>query len=136
MKKLKDNFTALALSIILLLFMSFHVIVIAQIIPFSLVWGGIVKDHAQMLALETVSILILLIMLSIVGIKVALLKIDINSKIIKNLLFIMALFFFSNTIGNSLSAHWIEKLIFTPLTGILSLFSLLTALNKGMKPFV
>ena len=63
-------------------------------------------------------------------IKKKILKIKINPKVIQTALWIMVAFFIFNTIGNFLSVNEFEKLVFTPVTIILSLLSLRLALSK------
>lgn len=105
----------------------FHLLVILTVIPFEIVWGGRLKNRSQMLGFETVSIAINLIMLAVVAIKANLLKVTINRKLINGALWFMSGLFFLNTIGNLFSANGFEKMVFTPLTLLLSLFNLRAA---------
>ena len=118
---------------ILSLIAIFHLLVMLRIIPFEIVWGGRLKDQSQMLIFETVSVIINLIMLAVVVIKAGFLKVSINPMIIKIALWIMFGLFLMNTIGNLFSNNEIEKIVFTPLTFILSLFSLRIAISKNRK---
>lgn len=97
----------------------FHFLVIAGIVPFDIVWGGRLRDRAQMLAFETASIIINLIMLLIISIRAGFIKTSIKMKFINIMIGIMSVLFLLNTIGNLLSNNDLEKLIFTPLTFIL-----------------
>lgn len=117
------------LLIILSLTVIFHLLVIVGIIPFQIVWGGRLKDSSQMLSFEIISIAINLIMIAVVGIYAGILKLKINWMIIKYALWIMFVLFFINTIGNVFSKNYTEKLIFTPLTFLLSVFSLRLAIS-------
>jgi hypothetical protein len=108
----------------------FHLLVILGVIPFDIVWGGRLKDRSQMVSFELTSILLNLIMLAVVTIKAELIKIPVNKKIIRILLWLMALLFLLNTIGNLLSNNQLEKIIFTPLTFLLSLFSIRLAIGN------
>ncbi|WP_242929007.1 hypothetical protein [Pontibacter vulgaris] len=115
---------------ILSLFVLFHLAVMLSIIPLNMVWGGELKTKAQMLPLETIAIVINLIMLAVVSIKAGILKLRVNETIIRAALWIMFVLFLFNTAGNALSVNKMEKLLFTPLTFLLSIFSLILALNK------
>jgi hypothetical protein len=119
------------LIIILSLIVIFHLLVILRIIPFEIVWGGRLKNTSDMLVFETVSIALNLIMLSVVGINAGVFKLKINPMIIKAALWLMFGLFLINTIGNLFSLNQFEKIVFTPLTLLLSLFSLRLARSKG-----
>ena len=62
-------------------------------------------------------------MLVTVLIRSGYLNVQFNKKIITVALWIMAGLFLLNTIGNLVSTNAIEKIIFTPLTILLSIFS-------------
>lgn len=84
-----------------------------------------------MLSFEAVSISLNLLMIAIVAIYANFLKWKINQVAIQIGLWVMFVLFFINTIGNLFSINELEKLIFTPVTLLLSLFSLRLALNKS-----
>jgi len=98
-----------------------------------MVWGGRLKNASQMLSFETVSIVINLIMLAGVGVYAGILQLKINQIVIKAGFGIMFVLFLLNTIGNLSSENEWEKMVFTPLTLLLSLFSLRLALSKEQK---
>ena len=131
MKKLiTERFAMYGLLTMLSLFILFHLLVILQIIPFGVVWGGTMKDQSQMLTFETVSIMINILMLAIAGIKAGILKVGINRVIVQVILWMMFGLFLLNTIGNLFSNNQFEKIVFTPVTFILSIFSLRLAIIK------
>jgi hypothetical protein len=131
---LTKRIATIGLLFILFLIVIFHFLVMLQVIPPGIVWGGRVQNSSQMLALETVSITVNLMMLGIVSIDAGYLKVKINRVIIKISLWTMFVLFLSNTFGNLLSINELEKIIFTPLTFLLSIFSLRLAMNKEQKP--
>jgi hypothetical protein len=133
-----DNFdtkriATYGLLIILSLFVIFHLLILLRVIPFEMVWGGRLKNASQMLSFETVSIVINLIMLAGVGVYAGILQLKINPMVIKAGFGIMFVLFLLNTIGNLSSENEWEKMVFTPLTLLLSLFSLRLALGKEQK---
>jgi hypothetical protein len=133
-----DNFdtkriATYGLLIILSLFVIFHLLILLRVIPFEMVWGGRLKNASQMLSFETVSIVINLIMLAGVGVYAGILQLKINQIVIKAGFGIMFVLFLLNTIGNLSSENEWEKMVFTPLTLLLSLFSLRLALSKEQK---
>src|ERR1700690_1975414 len=131
MKKfITDQFAINGLLTILSLFILFHLLVILNLIPFGVDWGGTMKDRSQMLTFETVSIIINILMLAVAGIKAGYLNIGINQLIVRVILWIMFTLFVMNTLGNLLSGSQFEKIVFTPVTLILSIFSLRVAIIK------
>jgi hypothetical protein len=128
-KRIAANGILLVLSLMVL----FHVLVMFQVIPYGMVWGGRLKDSSQMLLFEAISIAVNLLMLGAVVISAGIIKVKINRVIIQAALWTMFAVFLLNTIGNLLSNNETEKLVFTPLTLLLSLFSLRLAISKDQK---
>jgi len=132
MKKfITERFALNGLITILSLFILFHLLVILNVIPFGVVWGGTMKDRSQMLTFETVSIIINIFMLAVAVIKAGYLKTSIKQVTIRVILWIMLAFFVFNTLGNLLSGNQFEKIVFAPVTLILSIFSLRVAIIKN-----
>jgi len=130
MKKLiSERFAINGLLMILSLFILFHLLVLLNLIPFGVVWGGTMKDRSQMLTFETVSITINILMFAVAGIKAGYLKIGINQVMIRVILWMMFAIFVMNTLGNLLSDNRFEKIVFAPVTFILSILSLRVALT-------
>ena len=100
----------------------FHFLVIADIIPFNIAWGGNLADKAQLYTMETISIAINTLMLFIILIYCGAVKFDINRNVIIGAVWIMFGLFLLNTLGNLMAKNWLETYIFTPLTLILSIF--------------
>lgn len=119
------------LIITLSLIIIFHFLVITGIIPFKIVWGGRLTDRSQMLAYETASIIINLLMLLVTTIRAGFIKTSINRKFINIILGIMSALFLLNTIGNLLSNNDLERLIFTPLTFILFILTFQLSIKKA-----
>ena len=122
------------LLIILSLIIIFHLMVMVGIIPFGMVWGGRLKSTSQMLSFEAISIGTNLVMLGVVAIKAGILKVSVNRTVLQIALWAMAGIFLLNTLGNAVSKDELEKIISTPLTFLLAIFSLRLAINKAPKP--
>ena len=129
-KRIAANGILLVLSLMVL----FHVLVMVQVIPYGMVWGGRLENSSQMLLFEAISIAVNLLMLGAVAISAGMVKVKINRGLLKAALWTMFAVFLLNTIGNLLSNNETEKLIFTPLTLLLSLFSLRLAISKEQAP--
>jgi hypothetical protein len=133
------RFAIKGLLIILSLFLVFHVLVMIGIIPFTIVWGGKIKDKSEMLTFETISILVNLIMIVVIMIKGRLITLMIYNRLIYQLIYwgiiiiapwIMFGIFLLNTIGNLFSNNDYEKMVFTPLTIILAILSFSIAYSQ------
>ena len=101
----------------------FHLLILAGIVPYNIVWGGRLSSPNQMFWVELLSITVNIAMLFIVGQKAGLLRALLSRNVITTALWVMCALFVVNTFGNMLSVNSFEKLVFTPLTFLLALFS-------------
>ena len=130
MKRLiTEKFATNALLIIFILVMLFHGLVLVGIIPFDIVWGGRLKSKEDMIPFEITSIALNSIMLGIVMMQAGLLKLNVKPIVLKIAFWCMFVLFAINTIGNIFSNNELERLIFTPLTLLLSVFCLRLAIK-------
>lgn len=95
--------------IIIVAYCIFHVLVLFQIIPYTIVWGGKIKSIAEMYILEGVALIIMLFIGSILSMKSRLVKSIFTAKTIKRVLLFFAFFFMLNTISKLLAENIIEK---------------------------
>lgn len=123
-----------ALMIILSLVIVFHFFVLSGVIPFSLVWGGRLKTFEEMVVFELVSISLNVVMVIIAAIHAGKLSINISPMFIQVALWLMSILFFLNTIGNLMSVSETEKIIFTPLTALLCILTVMLASGKRIIP--
>lgn len=126
MKTIAKNGLIVLFSIIIL----FHLTILTGIIPYTIVWGGRLNSATEMYRFEAISLLLNAFFLLIALIKVNFIKIMIPRKISNGLFWAMGVLFFINTIGNLFSKNYLELIIFTPLTALLCVFSILVALDK------
>lgn len=94
----------------------FHVLVLAQVVPFQNVWGGRLKTVQEMYVFETISLLLNTFLIFIVLQKSGSVKRVLSYRIINAVLYIFAGIFVLNTIGNLFAVQWIEKVLGTLLT--------------------
>ncbi len=101
----------------------FHLLVLMKVIPYKIVWGSRLKTDSDMYKLETVSVILnvffLIVILSISNF----IQFTINESVLTVLLWVMAALFLFNTVVNMLSKNKLEKLIFTPVTIILTILT-------------
>lgn len=98
----------------------FHVIVAAGFIPMDMVWGGKMESREQLLVFESISITLNLVFLFTLLAATNLIKSKMPEKLKTITLWVMALIFVLNTLGNIFSENELEKIIFTPITALIS----------------
>ncbi len=106
----------------------FHLLVLLGVIPFEIVWGGRLKSHSEMLAFETVSILINTFMLLVMLAKRK--HLNWNAAFVKISIWLMGLIFVLNTVGNLFSESKLEAWLFTPITFVSAVFCFMLVLRK------
>lgn len=114
--------------------LSIHLLIILNILPFSIVWGGRLNTREQAMKFEAVAILGTLLMLLVIVMRSVYLSKGFNPPVIRVFLWLMTVMFLLNAASNFLSYNKIEQVIFTPLTALLSLFSL--RLATSCKPII
>lgn len=124
--------TAIHGSLIMLgLIIVFHLLVLMHIIPFTIVWGGRLKNGTEMLRFEIAATIINALLITVIAIKGRYLKFNIPSKIITIILWLFVGLFSLNTIGNLLAKMTFETIVFTPITLMLAIFCLRIVLEQN-----
>ncbi len=116
--------------ILLSLVLIYHILILTELIPYKIAWGGRLETKSQMYSFETVSIVINLLIMLVILIKGAYLKTNIPVGTINIFLWILTALFTLNTIGNLFSNNFLEMIIFTPLTFISAVFCYRMAVEK------
>lgn len=117
MKKIISGQQALKAMILLIsLVIVFHVAVLLEIIPYTIVWAGKLNTKAQMYQFETVSILINIFLLLVFCLKGKYIKHTIPEVLLNVILWVFLFLFVLNTVGNLMAETFFEKAVFTPLT--------------------
>lgn len=130
-KKLISPQLAVNTAIIILgLLALFHILILLGVLPNSFVWGAKTTDAAEIAKLETVALIMTLFFLAFFLLKKYLMNKGSSQKVINIFMWVMFIWFTFIIIGNILSSSTIEKLIFIPVSIILSLVSLRLALDK------
>lgn len=99
----------------------FHALVLMAVIPPDIVWGSRLSSKDQLFLFESISILLNMLFLLIIMSHSGILRLPASAKWMKAALWIMMLLFTLNTLGNLASQNAFEKLVFTPLTFLLSI---------------
>ncbi len=117
------------LIILLSLFLVLHFAILAKIIPYNLVWGGRLKSVKEMYRFEIFSILLNVLFVIVVLVQADLFALHTPKKILHVALWLMTGLFLLNTVGNAMSKNKLEQRVFTPITILLTIFSLILALG-------
>jgi hypothetical protein len=94
----------------------FHSLILLKIVPATIVWGGQLKSQQEIVHMESSSLLITLLLLIILIWRIRHLKSSVFPVILRVLFYLLCLLFTLNTVGNILSASFLERIIFTPIT--------------------
>jgi hypothetical protein len=128
-RKINFSYAVKTMIVLILIALTYHLIIITELIPYDAVWGGRLKSIEQMRQFEIFSMAINLFMLLVILIKGGYIKINIPKLIINTFLWLFALLFAINTFGNLFSVSIWETIIFTPITLISTVLCLRLALT-------
>jgi len=119
-----DLISSAILVVLLFILLIFHFLVITGAVPFGIIWGGKLKNYSQVLVYESVSIGINLIMILVVSVNAEFIKFTVNRILVKASLWVMFFLFLLNTLGNFTSQNQFERIVFGPLTLVISFLCL------------
>ena len=125
-----QKIAGVSLTILFSITMVFHLLVLTSIIDFHLVWGGRLHSKTEMVQFETVSLIVNLLFLIIVALKMNWLRFRFPKVVVTVLLWLMAVVFSLNTLGNLVSLNRLETIVFTPITLVSAVFCVVLALAK------
>jgi len=107
----------------------FHILVLVGIVPTDIIWGGRLQTSEEILQFELISILTL----SLLGIVILGKQFSVKKRIQQLctiLLWLFAILFLLNTIGNLVAKNSLETIIFTPITLISAILCVRLAIEK------
>ena len=111
--------STIAISLALLMF---HLLILWAIIPYTIIWGGRINSKEQMVQVESLSIILIIIFLIVLVLKRKLNKGIIFNYLVNILLGVFAIYFFINALLNLKAISLLEKLLFTPIALLLSIY--------------
>lgn len=133
MKKLIAFKAAVRLCLTLfVLFTIFHILVISNIVPRDILWGGRISDPFLLGLMEVVSLLVLLCCTGLLLSKSRWMFRSFSHRA-DTLFWILPVLFALNSAGNLMAVHVTERLLFTPLTLLLTFLTFRIALEKFEK---
>lgn len=110
-----------SLSVLLSVVTLFHILVMAGVIPFAYTWGGKLTSKEEMLAFESVSVLINLFMIVVILLKGNFITNNLPVKWLNVIIWIFVIVFSLNTIGNLFAESSLEMIVGGALTFISAL---------------
>ena len=118
------------MSAILLAVILFHLLILAQIIPYNIAWGGKLANVQEMYMFEIISLAINTLLLWVVLQKAGWRRQVLSHRFIQIVLIVFAVLFTLNTLGNLMANNWIEKVFGTVLTTLLAWLCLNLAIRE------
>ncbi|AOP33308.1 hypothetical protein A0128_05270 [Leptospira tipperaryensis] len=103
----------------------FHFLVLIQVIPYGIVWGGRLQNLQQMYAFELVSIVLNSFFLFVILMERGYIRRYFSNSILKWILWTMFALFSINTFGNLNSLDQMESILFAPITFLIAVFCFL-----------
>jgi hypothetical protein len=110
----------------------FHVLVVAGLLPKTIVWGGRISDPKQVVRAELGSIAMLLVTAAVVIMRWQSLAHGSPNIVAAVGVWVLIVLFTLNTVGNLFAKTRFERVVFTPLTLLLALLMLRLALAQGV----
>lgn len=96
--------------------MGYHLLVITGVIPYGVAWGGKLETDSQMIVFESISILIVSVLLLTLLMWDGVVPRVVPHKVLRFMLWGFVVLFLLNTIGNLFAESIYERAIATPLT--------------------
>ena len=125
--------TQTAGNILLVLFgllAAFHILILFNLLPADIVWGGQAASSSNPRALLTVSLIFNVLFALVVAARMGYIETGGLSKVINVLLWVIFAYLLLNTAGNLASSSSLEKLLFTPITIVAAMLVLRLAIGR------
>jgi hypothetical protein len=108
----------------------FDILILLNILPSDIVWGGQIKDPTNKLIFVTTGFLVIFLFAIIVAAKVNYIQAEKLRKTANIGIWVMFVYLILNTLGNLVSSVSFENLIFAPITFVLAFCALRLAIEK------
>jgi hypothetical protein len=109
----------------------FDILILLNILPSDIVWGGQIKDQAaNLIVLELIALVVTFIFAIIIAAKMNYINAARFTKAVNIGVWIIFAYLILNTLGNLASGVSFENLIFAPITLVLAFCALRLAIEK------
>ncbi len=123
--------TALSILFVLLgIVLVFHLLIFTECIPYDKVWAGKLNSVEEMKTFEAFSILMNAFILSVLAVKYRQLKKGIKNRFVNVLIWVFAVFFALNTVGNLFAESTIELILGTAFTLVSSVLCFIVVIKE------
>ena len=125
--KLAGNILLVALGLLAII----HILILLNLLPSNIVWGGQIGDSpTKLVMLEIIALLVTALFAIIIAAKIGYFKADKYRRAINIGAWVVFAYLVLNTIGNLASGVSFENLVFAPITILLALFAFRLAIEK------
>jgi hypothetical protein len=94
----------------------FHILVLFNLLPSNIVWGGRSGSTSNRRVLLAISLILNVLFAIVVAAKIGYIDFDSLGRLIDILLWLIFAYLLLNTVGNLASRSSLEKFLFTPMT--------------------
>jgi hypothetical protein len=111
----------------------FHIIILFDLLPSNVVWGGQAGGSPSNLrTLETISLIFTVLFATVVAAKIGYIKVGKFSGVVNIILWIIFAYLLLNTAGNLASSSSFETVLFTPITIVAALLVFRLAMENNI----
>ena len=126
-EKLAGNLLLISLGLLAI----FDILIILNVVPSNIVWGGRIKDPAaNLIVLELIALVVTFIFAIVIAAKMNYIKAGRLIQAVNIGVWVIFAYLILNTLGNLASGASFENLIFAPITLVLALCAFRLAIEK------
>jgi hypothetical protein len=126
-EKLAGNLLLISLGLLAI----FDILIMLNIVPSNIVWGGQIKDPtANLIVLELIALVVTFIFAIVIAVKMNYIKAGGFIKAVNIGVWVIFAYLILNTLGNLASGASFEKLVFAPVTLFLAFCAFRLAIEK------
>lgn len=107
-----------------------HLLILLRVVPYEFVWGGQIDSASSLVLFEGIAMGMTLLFILIIAMRVGYIQLHKFKRAAVIGGWFMVAYFLLNTLGNLASGVTLEKLLFTPVTVILTILAFRIAMAK------
>lgn len=129
-KRISARLSSILLIICNMIMLGLHILILLGIVPYEFVWGGQINSSASLIFYESIAIIVTILFIFIVSLKAGYLLAGKLKRTANVAIWVMFGYLLLNTIGNLASGVTAEKMIFTPITILMTLLVFRLAIER------